>query len=77
MEIRQALNADAILELKQMLDRPIEDLATAYELEWLDKILDNGLRAVQDADNEKETRAALSFIIKSAFVIGRRSNPGA
>ena len=72
MEIHRDLNDEAILEFQKMLDIPIEDQATDYELGWLGMVLQNGIQAVQGAENEEETYDALGLIIKSAFVIGRR-----
>ena len=52
MEIHRDLNDEAILEFQKMLDIPIEDQATDYELGWLGMVLQNGIQAVQGAENE-------------------------
>ena len=66
------LNPDAVLELEQMLAIPLEDQATADELSLLGIILGNGIQALKASESGEEACAALSNIVKSAFVVGRR-----
>jgi len=71
MELHE-LNADAVLELQQMLDTPIEDQAASYELSMLGIVLGNAINALKSSDSDEETCEVLSHMLKSAFVIGRR-----
>jgi hypothetical protein len=71
MELHE-LNADAVRELQQMLDTPIEDQAAAYEVSMLGIVLGNAIQALQASESEEETCEVLSHMLKSAFVIGRR-----
>ena len=65
-------NEDAVLQLQQMLDTPIEDQAAAYELVLLGSILQNGAHLLTNSESDQETCEVLRQMIKSAFVIGRR-----
>jgi hypothetical protein len=71
MELHE-LNADAVRELQQMLDTPIEDQAAAYEVSMLGIVLGNAIQALQASESQEETCEVLSHMLKSAFVIGRR-----
>lgn len=66
------LSSDAVLELQQMLNTPIEDQAASFELALLGIVMENGMQALRDSGSEEETCAALRQMLKSAFVIGRR-----
>ncbi len=72
METNNEARADEVSELQKMLDTPIEDQAAAHELNWLGIVLGNGVEALKSAESDEETYEALGFVIKSAFVIGRR-----
>lgn len=72
MEMLQELNEDAVLQLQQMLNTPIEDQAAFYELNLLSSLLDNGVHLLENAESDEETCDILRQVIKSAFVIGRR-----
>jgi hypothetical protein len=72
MEMLQELNEDAVLQLQQMLNTPIEDQAALYELNLLSSLLDNGVHLLGNAESDEETCEILRQVIKSAFVIGRR-----
>jgi hypothetical protein len=72
MEMLQELNEDAVLQLQQMLNTPIEDQAALYELNLLSSLLDNGVHLLGNAESDEETCDILRQVIKSAFVIGRR-----
>ena len=72
MEMLQELNEDAVLQLQQMLNTPIEDQAALYELNLLSSLLDNGVHLLGKAESDEETCDILRQVIKSAFVIGRR-----
>ena len=63
---------DAVLELQQMLETPIEDQAASYELNLLGSVLGNGIRLLSTSESDEETCEILRQMIKSAFVIGRR-----
>ena len=72
MELLHEPTDEAVLELQQMLDTPIEDQAALYELTLLGSVLGNGIQLLKTSDSEEETCDILRQIIKSAFVIGRR-----
>ncbi|HEX2930463.1 MAG TPA: hypothetical protein VHV54_12145 [Candidatus Binatia bacterium] len=72
MEILQEPTAEAVLQLQQMLETPIEDQAALYELNLLGSLLGNGVQLLKTAESEEETCDVLRQMIKSAFVIGRR-----
>jgi hypothetical protein len=63
---------EAVLQLQQMLETPIENQAASYELSLLGGVLTNGMNLLKDSDSEEETCEILRQMIKSAFVIGRR-----
>ena len=63
---------DAVLELQQMLETPIEDQAASYELNLLGSVLGNGIQLLSTSESDEETCEILRQMIKSAFVIGRR-----
>ena len=63
---------DAVLELQQMLETPIEDQAASYELNLLGSVLGNGIQLLNTSESDEETCEILRQMIKSAFVIGRR-----
>jgi hypothetical protein len=65
-------SSEAVLELQQMLNTPIEDQAASFELALLGVVLEHGMQALRDSESEDETCAALRQMLKSAFVIGRR-----
>jgi len=72
MEILQEPTDEAVVELQQMLETPIEDQAALFELNLLGTLLENGLELIKNSENEEETCDLLRQVIKSAFVIGRR-----
>jgi hypothetical protein len=72
MEMLQELNEDAVLQLQEMLNTPIEDQAALFELNLLSSLLDNGVHLLGNAESDEETCEILRQVIKSAFVIGRR-----
>ena len=72
MEMLQELNEDAVLQLQEMLNTPIEDQAALFELNLLSSLLDNGVHLLGNAESDDETCEILRQVIKSAFVIGRR-----
>jgi len=71
MELHE-MNAEAVLEIQQMLDTPIENQAAQYELSMLGIVLGNAIQALKTSESEEETCEVLSHMLKSAFVIGRR-----
>jgi hypothetical protein len=71
MELHE-MNPEAVLEIQQMLETPIEHQAAQYELSMLGVVLGNALQALQSAESDEETCEVLSHMVKSAFVIGRR-----
>jgi hypothetical protein len=72
MEQLREPNEEAILQLQQMLNTPIEDQAASYELNLLSSVLENGAQLLENSESNQETCEILRQIIKSAFVIGRR-----
>jgi hypothetical protein len=72
MELLHEPSQEAVLQLQQMLDTPIEDQAALYELNLLSAVLENGIHLLNNSEGEEETSEILRQIIKSAFVIGRR-----
>jgi hypothetical protein len=72
MEQLHEPNEEAILQLQQMLNTPIEDQAASYELNLLSSVLENGAQLLENSESNQETCEILRQIIKSAFVIGRR-----
>jgi len=64
--------ADAVLQLQEMLNIPIEDQAASYELTLLGTVLQNGLQSLENSESSEETGEILRQMLKSAFVIGRR-----
>jgi hypothetical protein len=63
---------EAVLQLQQMLETPIEDQAASFEINLLGGVLANGIDLLHKAESEDETCEILRQMIKSAFVIGRR-----
>jgi hypothetical protein len=72
MDLLQEPTEQAVLELQQMLDTPIEDQAASYELNLLGGVLANGINLLNESESSEETCDILRQMIKSAFVIGRR-----
>jgi hypothetical protein len=72
MELLNEPTDDAVLQLQQMLNTPIEDQAALYELTLLSSVLENGIQLLGNSESDQETGEILRQIIKSAFVIGRR-----
>jgi hypothetical protein len=72
MEVLHEPTEESFLELQQMLETPIEDQATFYELNLLGSVLGNGLQLLKSSESDEETCDILRQMIKSAFVIGRR-----
>ncbi len=72
MDLLQQPTEEAVLELQQMLDTPIEDQAASYELNLLGGVLANGINLLNESESSEETCDILRQMIKSAFVIGRR-----
>lgn len=72
MEVHQEPTEDAVLQLQQMLNTPIEDQAALFELNLLSSVLQNGLQLLTNSENDQETCEILRQMLKSAFVIGRR-----
>jgi hypothetical protein len=72
MEVLHEPTEESVLELQQMLETPIEDQATFYELNLLGSVLGNGLQLLKSSESDEETCDILRQMIKSAFVIGRR-----
>jgi hypothetical protein len=66
------LTEDAVSQLQEMLNTPIEDQAASYELTLLGSILQNGLHSLENSESGEETCEILRHMLKSAFVIGRR-----
>jgi hypothetical protein len=63
---------EAVLQLQQMLETPIEDQAALFEINLLGGVLANGIDLLNKSDSQEETCEILRQMIKSAFVIGRR-----
>ena len=72
MELLEVPNQDEALQLRQMLETPIEDQAALYELGLLSQVLQNGMELLSSAESSQEAGEILRQMIKSAFVIGRR-----
>ena len=72
MEMIQEPNEEAVAQLQEMLDTPIEHQAAEYELVLLGSVLQNGLNLLSNSEGDNETCEILRQMIKSAFVIGRR-----
>jgi hypothetical protein len=66
------IDPEAVVELQQMLDTPIENQAAQDELSMLGIVLGNTLQALQTSESDEETCEVLSRMLKTAFVIGRR-----
>ena len=63
---------DAVLQLQEMLNTPIEHQAASYELTLLGSVLQTGLYSLENSESGEETCEILRQMLKSAFVIGRR-----
>ena len=63
---------DAVLQLQEMLNTPIENQAASYELSLLGGLLQTGLYSLENSESGEETCEILRHMLKSAFVIGRR-----
>lgn len=72
MELIDEPTDEAVSELQQMLETPIEDQAALFELNLLGSILGNGIHLLKTSESDEETCDILRQMIKSAFVIGRR-----
>jgi hypothetical protein len=72
MEVIHEPTDEAVSQLQQMLETPIEDQAALYELNLLGSILTNGIHLLGTSESDEETCDILRQMIKSAFVIGRR-----
>jgi len=72
MEFLTEPSDDAVVQLQQMLNTPIEDQAALYELNLLSSVLENGIQLLGNAESDQETCDIMRQVIKSAFVIGRR-----
>jgi hypothetical protein len=72
MEQLHELSEEAVLQLQEMLNTPIEDQAAPCELMLLGNLLQNGLESLQNCESSEETCELLRELVKSAFVIGRR-----
>jgi hypothetical protein len=66
------LSEEAVLQLQEMLNTPIEHQAAPSELVLLSSLLQNGLESLQSSESGDETCEILRQMLKSAFVIGRR-----
>ena len=71
MELSE-LTEDAVSQLQEMLNTPIEDQAASYELTLLGSVLQSGLHSLENSESGEETCEILRQMLKSAFVIGRR-----
>lgn len=71
MERVELPTEEAVSQLQQMLETPIEHQAASFELTLLSSILQSGMQSLSDAENNEEAFEILRQIIKSAFVIGR------
>ncbi len=71
MELSE-LTEDAVSQLQEMLNTPIEDQAASYELTLLGSVLQRGLHSLENSESGEETCEILRQMLKSAFVIGRR-----
>ena len=72
MESLNEPTENAVLQLQEMLNTPIEDQAAYFELNLLSGILQNGLQLLSNSESDQETCEILRQMLKSAFVIGRR-----
>jgi hypothetical protein len=72
MEQLQIPSEEAVIQIQQMLETPIEDQAANYELALLGSILQKGLELLVEAETNQEASEILRQVIKNAFVIGRR-----
>ncbi len=72
MDPLQEPTEEAVSQLQQMLETPIEDQAQSYELNLLGGVLASGINLLNESETPEETCDILRQMIKSAFVIGRR-----
>lgn len=72
MDVHQEPTEDAVSQLQEMLNTPIEDQAALFELNLLSSVLQNGLQLLTNSESDQETCEILRQMLKSAFVIGRR-----
>lgn len=72
MESLNEPTEDAVQQLQEMLNTPIEDQAASFELNLLSSVLQNGLELLTNSESDQETCDILRQMLKSAFVIGRR-----
>ncbi len=72
MDPLQEPTEEAVSQLQQMLETPIEDQAASYELNLLGGVLASGINLLNESETPEETCDILRQMIKSAFVIGRR-----
>jgi hypothetical protein len=72
MDVHQEPTEDAVSQLQEMLNTPIEDQAALFELNLLSSVLQNGLQLLTNSESDQETCEILRQRLKSAFVIGRR-----
>ena len=72
MEQPHELTEEAVSQLQEMLNTPIENQAAPCELMLLGNLLQNGLQSLQNSESGEETCEVLRQLVKSAFVIGRR-----
>lgn len=75
MEPIELLSEEAMAQLQQMIDTPLEDQASNFEMTLLGNILQSGVQSLKDASKDDKTREVILFqIIKNAFVLGRSHN---
>jgi hypothetical protein len=74
MEQLHELSEEAVSQLQEMLNTPIEDQAAPCELMLRGNLLQNGVESLHNSESGDETIEILRQIVKSAFVIGRRHN---
>jgi|GEM_PF-1496764 len=72
MEPVELLSDEAIAQLQQMMETPLEDQASHFELALLGNILESGVQSLKNAAKDGKTCEIVLFqIIKNAFVLGR------
>lgn len=75
MEPVELLSDKAIAQLQQMMDTPLEDQASGFEMALLEQLLQSGAQSLQEAgDDRKKCEIILFQVIKNAFVLGRNHN---
>lgn len=72
MEQLELPSEQALIQLQQMLDTPLENQASNFEVALLGNILQIGLQLLKDAGHDPKIFEVILFqLLKNAFVLGR------